>query len=93
MYATSFCVVFPVPFHSHHTCIAADKSVKIWDPSSGSLVRTLEGEHEYGLSDVAWSNNYLATASDDKTILIWDMNSVCDCYCHDRVWFASDSSS
>jgi len=57
---------------------AADNVAKIWSPFSGELIRNLNG-HTKGLSDIAWSPNsvHLATASDDHTIRIWDVDSVC----------------
>ena len=57
---------------------AADKVVKIWDVDHGELIRTLEG-HSEGISDVAWSHDgeFLASASDDKTIYIWSIEEVC----------------
>lgn len=57
---------------------AADNAVKIWSPFTGQLIRNLNG-HTKGLSDVAWSSDsvYLASASDDTTIRIWDVDSVC----------------
>ena len=56
----------------------ADNVAKIWSPFSGELIRNLNG-HTKGLSDIAWSPNsvYLATASDDNTIRVWDVDSVC----------------
>jgi COMPASS component SWD3 len=52
--------------------------VKIWDHQSGEHLYTLEG-HTEGISDLAWSNegDYIASASDDKTIRIWSMETVC----------------
>ena len=66
--------------------IANDRVVKIWSPFTGELIRNLNG-HTKGLSDIAWSADsvYLASASDDHTIRIWDVDSVSsDCFC---VWF------
>lgn len=56
---------------------ANDKVVKIWSPFTGELIRNLNG-HTKGLSDIAWSADsvYLASASDDHTVRIWDVESV-----------------
>jgi COMPASS component SWD3 len=68
---------------------AADNVAKIWSPFSGELIRNLNG-HTKGLSDIAWSPNsvYLATASDDHTIRIWDVDSVCTCLNNKHETFA-----
>ncbi len=59
-------------------CVAAETIVKIWNPFTGELVRNLSG-HTGGLSDIAWSSDgvYLASASDDTTIRIWEVDTVC----------------
>jgi COMPASS component SWD3 len=56
---------------------ASDKLIKLWDAYTGQIIRTLEG-HTEGISDVAWSNDseYLASASDDKTVRIWKPDTV-----------------
>lgn len=55
--------------------------MKIWSPHTGQLVRNLTG-HSKGLSDVAWSSDsvFLASASDDTTIRIWTVDTVCLVY-------------
>ena len=65
----------------------ADKVVKIWDVVHGELIQTLEG-HTEGISDIAWSHDgeFLASASDDKTICIWSIEEV-------RVLSSNSSSS
>lgn len=58
-------------------CVAADNLVKIWSPFTGDLIRNLSG-HTKGLSDIAWSTDgvYLASASDDTSVRIWNVDSV-----------------
>jgi WD40 repeat protein len=55
----------------------AEKVVKIWSPQTGEFLRNLIG-HTAGLSDIAWSSDsvYLASASDDTTIRIWNVENV-----------------
>ncbi|KAG6865574.1 hypothetical protein C0991_001333 [Blastosporella zonata] len=55
----------------------AEKVVKIWSPETGEFLRNLAG-HTQGLSDIAWSSDsiHLASASDDTTIRIWNVESV-----------------
>ena len=56
---------------------AADKTVKLWDTETGEILKTLEG-HTEGISDIAWSpdGEFLASASDDKTIRLWSLEMV-----------------
>ncbi|MEW6737029.1 MAG: metallophosphoesterase [Acidobacteriota bacterium] len=53
-----------------------DKTVKVWEASSGRLIYTLEG-HGDAVSNVAWSadGKLLATASRDKTVKVWEASS------------------
>ncbi|KAK3614744.1 hypothetical protein LTR22_027677 [Elasticomyces elasticus] len=53
-----------------------DKTVKIWDASSGQCLRTLEG-HSGAVISVVFSadSSRLASASWDKTVKIWDASS------------------
>ncbi|KNG50109.1 vegetative incompatibility protein het-e-1 [Stemphylium lycopersici] len=75
--------------HSHYVTLVAfshdsirlasasyDKTVKIWDASSGACLQTLEG-HSSEVTSVAFSHNStrLASASWDKTVKIWDASS------------------
>ncbi|MEH2238130.1 nSTAND1 domain-containing NTPase, partial [Nostoc sp.] len=55
---------------------SVDKTIKIWDVSSGQLLKTLTGHSDRVIS-VAYSPNgqQLASASGDKTIKIWDVSS------------------
>jgi len=56
-----------------------DNTVRIWDASSGKLLRTLEG-HTFFVSSVfsvAWSpdSKYIASGSLDLSVRIWDASS------------------
>jgi WD40 repeat protein len=53
-----------------------DRTVRIWDASSGACLQTLEGHSSY-VSSVAFSHDSmrLASASHDRTIRIWEASS------------------
>ena len=57
--------------------LAADKSIRLWHVPDFSLDMTLTGHHE-GISDLCWASDSqtLCSASDDKTIRIWSIQSV-----------------
>ncbi|SPF52559.1 exported hypothetical protein [Candidatus Sulfopaludibacter sp. SbA4] len=55
---------------------SSDQTIKLWDASSGRLLRTLSG-HSAFVNSVAWSvdGKTLASASGDSTIKLWDASS------------------
>ena len=74
------CVVIGSPLQVSYRLYrqAADKLIKIWDAMTGDIIQTLSG-HSEGISDIAWSahNDYIASASDDKTVRIWSLDVGC----------------
>ncbi|PHH49792.1 Vegetative incompatibility protein HET-E-1 [Ceratocystis fimbriata CBS 114723] len=55
---------------------SGDKTIKIWDATSGTCLQTLEGHDEW-VKSVVFSNDgqRLASVSGDKTVKIWDATS------------------
>ncbi|KAL6716961.1 hypothetical protein ACLMJK_004874 [Lecanora helva] len=63
--------------NSKHVASAShDKTIKIWDASSGKCLQTLQG-HSGWVNSVVFSHDskHVASASHDKTIKIWDTSS------------------
>ena len=51
-----------------------DKTVRLWNPRTGKLLHELRG-HEGWVKALAFSHDgcYLASASDDDTVRVWDV--------------------
>jgi len=83
---------------SQHMYAAADNVIKVWLPFTGELIRNLSG-HTKGLSDISWLSDgtYLASASDDTSIQIWNVETVrClyyPCIAHGNDGWASQGST
>src|ERR1700743_2035813 len=65
-----------VPFSHDSTRLASashDRTVKIWEASSGRCLQTLKG-HSEPVNSVAFSHDStrLTSSSDDSTVKIWD---------------------
>lgn len=56
--------------------LTSDNSIKIWNASTGELLRTFEG-HQATVNSIAWSpdGRILASGSQDATVILWDMSS------------------
>ncbi|MCV3217343.1 AAA-like domain-containing protein, partial [Plectonema radiosum NIES-515] len=71
--------VWSVAFSSDGKTVASgssDNTIKIWDISTGKLIRTLTG-HSSSVSSVAFSSDgkTVASGSSDNTIKIWDIST------------------
>lgn len=71
---------YPGPFLASGS---RDKSIRVWDVSSGQCLFTLVG-HDNWVRGVTWhpGGKYLLSASDDKTLRVWD---IAHRRCHKRL--------
>jgi len=51
-----------------------DKSIKLWDITKGSCIRTLNGHSSYVNAIIEAPNSILISGSWDKTVRLWDLN-------------------
>jgi len=53
-----------------------DRTVRVWEVSSGDCIRTLKG-HSSWVNAVAWSSDgsRICSGSDDKTVRVWEVSS------------------
>jgi WD40 repeat protein len=103
-------VVYSVVFSHDSNRLASasyDRTVKVWDASSGECLWTLKG-HSSAVTSVTFSRDstWLASASRDCTVKVWDTSSGGEClwtlkghsstvtsvtFSHDSTWLASAS--
>jgi WD40 repeat protein len=50
---------------------SADNTIKIWNPSTGTCLRTLSGHANWVFSLALFPDGTLASGSRDQTIKIW----------------------
>jgi len=56
---------------------SSDKTVKVWELSTGACIHTLKGHAEVVVSvEVIPDNNFILSGSDDKTIKVWDLSTM-----------------
>lgn len=69
--------------------------VIIWNPSTGTIIRKLEGHKRYVTSCVfSADNRFLATGSNDKTVIVWsNIENAIDSSEKDGQELAQDNSS
>ncbi|MFN9859703.1 MAG: WD40 repeat domain-containing protein, partial [Pseudanabaena sp.] len=55
---------------------SADRTIKLWHPQTGKLIKTLQG-HRSWIWEIAISpdNKFLASGSYDHTVKVWDLES------------------
>jgi len=71
--------VYSVCFSPDSKYIASggwDRTIKLWEVSTGKLVRTFEG-HKYAVTSVCFSpdGDYIASGSGDNTIKLWEVST------------------
>jgi platelet-activating factor acetylhydrolase IB subunit alpha len=53
-----------------------DKSIKVWDLSTGNCKKTLNGHNEWvRCLSINTQGNLLASSSDDEIILVWNIET------------------
>ncbi|KAI9223927.1 WD40-repeat-containing domain protein [Blastocladiella britannica] len=63
-----------VPDARHFISVSDDKSIKVWDLSSGRCVKTLNDAHGHFVTSIAWApaTASLVTGSVDMSVKVWE---------------------
>lgn len=54
---------------------SGDRSVSIWDATTGALLHTLEAHHARGIASIAFSPPFILTGSSDKHLRLFDISN------------------
>ncbi|GCC39721.1 hypothetical protein chiPu_0023479 [Chiloscyllium punctatum] len=73
VYLAVVCVLSVVDGNYCLTC-GSDKSLKLWNPHRGIILKTYSG-HGYEVLDAAGScdNSQICSCGSDKTVVLWDV--------------------
>ena len=71
----------PCPNELWFASASRDKSIKIWDPRNFKLLKVIDASkkgmnaHINSVNKLLWLsyNNYLVSASDDRSIMVWEI--------------------
>ena len=62
------------PDNTKFACCSADKSITIYDSTSGELIKHMEKAHSMGIYDLVWRDaSSFVTASADNSCKLWSL--------------------
>jgi centriolar protein POC1 len=67
------------PTQPYFATASMDKSIKIWGADDFKLCKNISREkgyssHPLSINKIAWNGNQLISVSDDKRVMVWDIN-------------------
>lgn len=64
------------PSGDHVVSCSRDKTIKIWEVSTGYCIRTLIGHREWVRQvRIYWDGSYLASCSNDHSVFVWQLST------------------